>query len=128
MSEIEMYELLLQGFRSVSAILNERHSTLIADPILAELAELASRDEESDGVRRALLELLDSPDFSADAEVAQYFAYRFKWDWLKGEIRQRYLESVSGVDHKRARHYQRMLEAFADDWEDKDLFPSLDIY
>lgn len=74
-----------------------------------------------------MLQVLDSRELSASAEVLQYFAYRFRWGWLKSEVETRYLESSTRHDHKAARHYERVLEAFADDWEDRDLFPSLDL-
>jgi hypothetical protein len=122
-----MYELLVDGFQQVSGILDERKSTLAADPVLAELADrvAAAPDPESDEVKRALLHALDSRELSAAAEVVQYFAHRFRWAWLHAEVEQRHLDCLTRVDRRLTRHYERMLEAFSPDWEDRDLFPSL---
>ncbi|MFF4832537.1 hypothetical protein [Streptomyces sp. NPDC001315] len=123
-----MYELLVDGFHQVSGILDQRKSTLVADPVLAELAArvAAAPDPESDEVKRALLYALDSRELSGAAEVVQYFAHRFRWAWLRGEVEQRYLDCLTQVNRRLIRHYERMLEAFSSDWEDRDLFPSLD--
>ncbi|MEX1655231.1 hypothetical protein ABZ960_18955 [Streptomyces pseudovenezuelae] len=120
-------DLLVDGFRQVSDILDERKSTLAADPVLAELADrvAAARDPESDEVKRALLHAVDSRELSGAAEAVQYFAHRFRWTWLREEVERRHLDSLTRVDHRLIRHYERMLEAFSPEWEDRDLFPSL---
>ncbi|MFF7173144.1 MULTISPECIES: hypothetical protein [Streptomyces] len=120
-------DLLVDGFRQVSDILDERKSTLAADPVLAELADLvaAAPDPESDEVKRALLHAVDSRELSGAAEAVQYFAHRFRWTWLREEVERRHLDSLTRVDHRLIRHYERMLEAFSPEWEDRDLFPSL---
>ncbi|MEU9488964.1 hypothetical protein AB0D83_35920 [Streptomyces decoyicus] len=127
LSEAETCEKLMAGFRTVSSILDETYSTLAADPLLADLAKLVSRDPQSSGVKLAILQVLDSRELSASAEVLQYFAHRFRWSWLQSEVESRRLESSTRRDQKAARHYERVLEAFADEWEDRDLFPSLDL-
>ncbi|RRR81151.1 hypothetical protein [Streptomyces sp. RP5T] len=121
-------ELLLDGFRQVSVILDERKSTLVADPVLAELADrvAAAPDPESDEVKQALLHAVDSRELSGAAEAVQYFAHRFRWVWLRDEVERRHLDSLTRVDRRLMRHYERMLEAFSPEWEDRDLFPSLD--
>ncbi|MEW1632763.1 hypothetical protein AB0469_01685 [Streptomyces sp. NPDC093801] len=126
MSESDTYELLMNGFSEVSRILDEKNSTLVADPILAELVRIAAQDPSSDGVKLALLQVLGSRDMSAAVEIVQYFAQSLRWNWLQIEVRQRYVESVTNGDRRKIRHYERMLEAFSADWEDRDLFPSLD--
>ncbi|WP_175408076.1 hypothetical protein [Streptomyces sp. TRM64462] len=125
MPEVDAYGLLTEGFREVSRILDESNSTLAVDPILAELAGFAEQHPESDGLRLAMMRLLDSRAVSASAEAVQYFAHKFRWGWLEAEVRSRYLESVTKLDRRMIRHYERMLESFRDDWEDRDLFPSL---
>ncbi|MBT2401224.1 hypothetical protein [Streptomyces sp. ISL-100] len=127
MPESVTYELLMDGFHEASKILNEKHSTLAADPVLAGLAKLVGRDPASGDVKLAVLQVLDSQEFSAAAEVIQYFAQMFRWSWLEAEVGNRYLESVTNGDRRKTRHYERMLEAFAEDWEDRDLFPSLNV-
>ncbi|MFF7073839.1 hypothetical protein [Streptomyces pseudovenezuelae] len=120
-------DLLVDGFRQVSKILDERKSTLAADPVLAELADrvAAAPDPESDEVKGALLYAVDSRELSGAAEAVQYFAHRFRWTWLREEVERRHLDSLARVDHRLIRHYERMLEAFSSGWEDRDLFPSL---
>ncbi|MFI9309625.1 hypothetical protein [Streptomyces triculaminicus] len=127
MPESNVSELLMDGFREISRILDEKNSTLAVDPLLAELAEIVSREPVSDLPRLAVLQVVESRELSAAAEIIQYFAHRFRWGWLKEEVRRCYLESLANEDRKRVRHYERMLEAFSDDWEDRDLFPSLDL-
>lgn len=65
----------------MSKILDERKSTLAADPVVAELTErvAATPDPESDEVKGALLYAVDSRELSGAAEVVQYFAHRFRW-------------------------------------------------
>jgi len=120
-------DLLVDGFRQVSKILDERKSTLAADPVLAELADrvAAAPDPESDEVKGALLYAVDSRELSGAAEAVQYFAHRFRWSWLREEVERRHLDSLTRVDHRLIRHHERMLEAFSPGWEDRDLFPSL---
>ncbi|MEU1372516.1 hypothetical protein ABZ442_02475 [Streptomyces triculaminicus] len=127
MPESNVSGLLMDGFREVSRILDEKNSTLAADPLLAELAEIVGREPVSDLSRLAVLRVVESRELSAAAEIIQYFAHRFRWGWLEEEVRRCYLESLANEDRKSARHYERMLEAFSDDWEDRDLFPSLDL-
>lgn len=124
-SETELYSLLVNGFREVSIILDEKKSTLAADPILAKLAARVASEQESNEVRRAFLYALDSRELSGDAEVVQYFAYLFQWIWLRSEVEKRYLDCVTNTNRRLIRHFERMLEAFSHDWEDRDLFPSL---
>ncbi|MFF5956817.1 hypothetical protein [Streptomyces luteogriseus] len=125
MSEAELYETLVKGFREVSSVLDERLSTLAADPLLAELALRVESDPDSAGVKKALLSAVDSRTLSGAAEIVQYFAYRFRRDWLRIEVEKRYLECLTNENRRLTRHYERMLEAFSVDWEDRDLFPSL---
>ncbi|GCB47949.1 hypothetical protein [Streptomyces sp. NL15-2K] len=40
-------------------------------------------------------------------------------------MEQRHLDCLTRVDHRLSQHYETMLEAFSPDWEDRDLFPSL---
>jgi hypothetical protein len=126
MSGSELYETLVQGFHEVSLLLDERNSTLAADPVLAGLAARVELNPDSDDVKRALLSVLDSRELSGAAEVIQYFAHRFQWDWLRSEVEKRHLKYLTDVNHRMIRHHERMLEAFSFDWEDRDLFPSLD--
>ncbi|MFI8850209.1 hypothetical protein [Streptomyces sp. 891-h] len=126
MPESALYEALVNGFREVSAILDQKHSTLAADPVLADLAARVESVPESEEVKIAILYALDSRELSGSAEVVQYFAHRFRWNWLRSELEKRHSGSLANVDHRLTRHYERMLEAFTQDWEDRDLFPSLD--
>ncbi|MFG2799898.1 hypothetical protein [Streptomyces pseudovenezuelae] len=73
-------DLLVDGFRQVSKILDERKSTLAADPVLVELADrvAAAPDPESDEVKGALPYAVDSRERSGAAEAVQYFAHRFR--------------------------------------------------
>ncbi|WP_329296587.1 hypothetical protein [Streptomyces pseudovenezuelae] len=97
----------------MSEILDERKSDLAADPVLAELAErvAAAPDPESDEAKRALLNAVDSRELSGAAEAVQYFVHRFRWSWLREEVERRHLDSLTRVDHRLIRHYERMLEA-----------------
>lgn len=122
MLESELREILKQGFSDVSAVLDETLSTLAADPILDHIASLIEDNPNSRAVEPAVLSVLDSEDFSAAAEITQYLAHRFRWAWLEREVMKR---SLVNSDLRRARFYERALEAFSDDWEDLDLFPSL---
>ncbi|MBQ1122978.1 hypothetical protein [Streptomyces sp. B15] len=126
MPESSLHETLVSGFREISAILDQRHSTLAVDPALADLAARVETAPEPDEVKTAILYTVDSRELSGSAEIVQYFAHRFRWNWLRSELEKRHSNSLATVNHKLTRHYERMLEAFTQDWEDRDLFPSLD--
>ncbi|MFF4232820.1 hypothetical protein [Streptomyces sp. NPDC001820] len=127
MSESEVYALLINGFREVSTTLDQTLSTLAADPVLDELANRVEPLQESDEIRQAILYVLDShQEFSGAAEIVQYFADRFQWAWMRDEVEKRYLDCLANRDIRLTRHFERMLEAFSPDWEDRELFPSLD--
>ncbi|MDF4248773.1 hypothetical protein, partial [Streptomyces sp. WMMB303] len=64
MPESALYEALVNGFREVSAILDQKHSTLAADPILADLAARVESVHESEEVKIAILYALDSRELS----------------------------------------------------------------
>ncbi|MEV7491505.1 hypothetical protein HFP69_27095 [Streptomyces sp. ARC12] len=126
MSESGLHALLVKGFRDVSELLDRKQSTLAAAPLLADLAAEVEPSAQSDEVKRAFLYALDSRELSGTVEIIQYFAHRFRWSWLRTEVEKRYLDRLANGDHRLTRHYERMLEAFSSDWEDKDLFPGID--
>ena len=94
------------------------------DPILAQLAECV--EESSKAIAVEVIEIgLRLNEFSAIREIAQYFAYRFRWQELKIEVENLLSEARSSRDLRKARSLETILDAFGDDWEDVDLFPSL---
>lgn len=67
-------------------------------------------------IRAAVFWVLDSSEARAGAELVRYFAYRFRWDWLEDELRQRFRDRSSAGDWRATRRYEWILEAFDDDW------------
>lgn len=120
-----VYECLTQGFREASRILKQTNSTLAVDRLLSDLAAYVEGRQDSKGVKDSLVCALESRGGLVSGEVIQYFAHRFRWGWLEGEVRSRYLRSLESGDRRTARYCERILEAFLEDWEDRDLFPSL---
>ncbi|WP_306321776.1 MULTISPECIES: hypothetical protein [unclassified Streptomyces] len=121
-----LHQVLVDGFRRVSELLDRTSSTLAADPVLDQLAAHVDAAPESADTRKALSQVLDSWELPGVTEFIQYFGHRFRWDWLRREVEAGYRDSVTRPNRRLTRHYERMLESFSDDWEDKDLFPSLD--
>lgn len=119
---MEMRESLMEGFREASTALHETLSTLEMDPYLDRVASLIAAAPHSEDVRSVVLETLDASDSSAAPEVIQYLAHRFRWKWLRCETQTR---AAGEPDLRRARFYEMVLEAFSEDWGDRDLFPSL---
>lgn len=115
----------LGKFAEVSQILDRTQSTLHIDALLADIAGEMEADGREDIQREVFVQLLDSGHFGGKLETIQFFAFRFKWPWLRQELTNRLAEKVEVHDLRGARIYEAMLEAFEDDWEDRDLFPSL---
>lgn len=113
------------GFGVASDVLDATNSTLEIDPLLERMAVRA--DEASYAVAiRVLVEALRAARFSAIREIAQYFAYRFKWPEFRTDVEALLAEARSAGDLRKARSLETVLEAFDDGWEDLEFFPSLE--
>lgn len=114
---------LRQRFKEISDLLDAENSTLAIDPFLAELADKA------EGSSRVVVEVIERAlrlnEFSAIREIAQYYAFRFRWRELEIQVEGLLLEARNSKDLRKARSLETILDAFSDDWEDVDLFPSL---
>ena len=115
---------LKQGFNKVSDTLDAENSTFAVDAFLAELAGTVEESSRMIAVD-ILVSALRSNEFSAVREIAQYFAFRFRWQELRMKIETLLSEARSSKDLRKARSLETILDAFSDDWEDVDLFPSL---
>ncbi|MFE3104019.1 hypothetical protein [Nocardia tengchongensis] len=113
------------GLVNHSHIIETTNSTLEADLLLAGLATLIEDADDVD-VREAVLWALKSPECRYVGDALQYFGHRFRWEWLRTEIQQRFDEATSRHDLRAMRGWEWVLEAFEDDWEDLDLYPSLE--
>lgn len=105
--------------------LESSNSTLTIDPMLDEIVREIDSDAARRDIESSIKWILVNCRGSGLIEVCQYFGYRFRWAWMK-----EYLEvALNGFrqdgDLRRVRAYEVMLEAFEDDWEDVDFFPSL---
>ncbi|WP_152617578.1 hypothetical protein [Phaeacidiphilus oryzae] len=116
---------LIARFEDISRVLDATNSTLSIDPMLAELARELEVAGELEKVKPAVLWVLRSSDCSAAVEIVQFLAFRFRWQWLKIGVEEALLDATERRDLRAARAFEVMLEAFSDDWEDIDLFPSL---
>jgi hypothetical protein len=111
--------------REVDETLDRQYSTLDADPILAEVAGQVDADGLEVEVRCAIEWAIRSVDFMSKAEVIQYFGYRFRWDWLRVDVEEMLAVKRRERDLRAIPYFESALEAFDDDWEDRDFFPSL---
>ncbi|MFG3053009.1 hypothetical protein ACGFZP_18930 [Kitasatospora sp. NPDC048239] len=117
---------LIGQFSEISRLLDESQSTLIIDPILARIANDAEARGDFGELKSAILWALHSGKAYASCEIVQFYGFRFRWPWLKKEIEDMLLDKAEKVDFRAMRAYELMLEAFDDNWEDRDLFPSLE--
>ncbi|MFJ4654818.1 hypothetical protein ACIP5Y_26390 [Nocardia sp. NPDC088792] len=125
MPDRSIQAVLKDGLINHSHIIETTGSTLEADPLLAELATLIEDADDAD-VREAVLWALNSPECEHVGEALQYFGHVFRWEWLRTEIQQRFDEATSRHDLRAMRSREWVLEAFEDDWEDLELYPSLE--
>ncbi|PXX52620.1 hypothetical protein DFR70_1325 [Nocardia tenerifensis] len=108
------------------AILVE-NSTLAADPLLAKISQVVDGAANDPAIQAAIIWILNSGECPAGGEILRYFAYRYRWLWLKEEIEHRRADHKLARDMRGERAYEWMLEAFDDDWDDIDFYPSLQI-
>ncbi|MFJ6769916.1 hypothetical protein ACIQOV_02860 [Kitasatospora sp. NPDC091257] len=116
---------LIREFSEISLLLDESQSTLVIDPILARIANNAEVHGDFEGLKSAILWALHSGQAYAACEIVQFYGFRFRWPWLRKEVEDMFLDKAEKVDLRAMRFYESMLEAFDDNWEDRDLFPSL---
>ncbi|MEU6263205.1 hypothetical protein [Saccharopolyspora shandongensis] len=112
-------------FQDVVEVIKESNSILTADLILDEVARKYDQYPDPDSMKAAILRLLDSDEHFGVIETLQYLGWRFRWQWLREEVESRRLERSRSGDLRKVRAYEVILEAFGDDWEDRDCFPSL---
>ncbi|MFI9387756.1 hypothetical protein [Kutzneria sp. NPDC052558] len=112
-------------FREVAAALERHYSTLDVDPILAEVADRVEADGLEAEVRCAITWVINSGEFTAVAEVVQFFGYRFRWAWLRRDVEGILEAKRRERDLRAIPYFEWVLEAFGDGWEDRDFFPSL---
>ncbi|MFB7378201.1 hypothetical protein ACFC6U_30255 [Kitasatospora purpeofusca] len=117
---------LIEEFSRISRILDESQSTLAIDPMLERIASTAEATGGIEGLESAILWMLRSGQEYAACEIIQFYGYRFRWPRLRVAIEEMLRTSTESIDLRAARSYELMLEAFDDNWEDREFFPSLE--
>ncbi|WP_146251453.1 hypothetical protein [Nocardia tenerifensis] len=99
--------------------------TAVADPLLEQISLMIDSIDDQSVIQAAIMWALDSGDCPAGGEVVRYFAHRYQWPWLKEEVERKRADRRSVRDLRGERVYEWVLEAFDDDWDDADFYPSL---
>lgn len=107
-----------------SRLLEESQDNRKIDAILAHTADEAEENGYTDILEKSTVQLLTQRGLPGLIEIIQYYGHRFRWETLRVAV----VELLrNATDPRQVRAFEVMLEAFEDDWEDVDLFPSLSI-
>ncbi|MFD0277497.1 hypothetical protein ACFVHB_26810 [Kitasatospora sp. NPDC127111] len=116
---------LLSTFLELSRRLDETQSTLVIDPLLARTGDEVEAHGRLAELDESILTALRGGQVHAILEISQYYGHRFRSPRLRREFDERQAGAIEGGDRRTVRFCEAVLEAFDDDWEDRDLFPSL---
>lgn len=118
MTELEFTGRIIELARHAENVLGERFDFVAAEPIFDDVLRVVTQEPDRRGVFcRLLVELLRSN--AAPPELVAYCAHALRWPELKAAIE----KSISSTHDRRMLFVLRnILDAFDDDWDQRDIY------